>query len=36
LLNGLRIREALNADLGDLDFERGYRTLKVVRKGGST
>ena len=33
-LNGLRISEALGADIEDLDFERGHRTLKVVRKGG--
>jgi len=33
-LNGLRISEALNADVSDLDFERGHRTLKIVRKGG--
>ena len=33
-LNGLRISEALNADVGDLDFERDHRTLKIVRKGG--
>ena len=33
-LNGLRISEALGADVEDLDFERGHRTLKIVRKGG--
>jgi site-specific recombinase XerD len=33
-LNGLRISEALNADIADLDFDRGHRTLKIVRKGG--
>ena len=33
-LNGLRISEALGADIGDLDFERGHRTLKILRKGG--
>ena len=33
-LNGLRISEALGADIVDLDFERGHRTLKIVRKGG--
>ncbi len=33
-LNGLRISEALGADVDDLDFERGHRTLKIVRKGG--
>ena len=35
-LNGLRISEALNADVDDLDFERGHRTLKIVRKGAQT
>ncbi|HEV2071794.1 MAG TPA: tyrosine-type recombinase/integrase, partial [Acidimicrobiales bacterium] len=33
-LNGLRISEALGADVEDLDFERGHRTLKNLRKGG--
>ena len=33
-LNGLRISEALGTDIGDLDFERGHRTLKILRKGG--
>jgi integrase/recombinase XerD len=33
-LNGLRISEALGADIEDLDFERGHRTLKILRKGG--
>jgi site-specific recombinase XerD len=33
-LNGLRISEALDAEVRDLDFERGHRTLKIVRKGG--
>ncbi|MGH9154815.1 MAG: tyrosine-type recombinase/integrase [Acidimicrobiales bacterium] len=33
-LNGLRISEALGADIDDLDFQRGHRTLKIVRKGG--
>ncbi len=33
-LNGLRISEALGADVEDLEFERGHRTLKVLRKGG--
>ena len=32
-LNGLRISEALGADIGNLDFERGHRTL-ILRKGG--
>ena len=33
-LNGLRISEALNADIDDLDYERGHRTLHIIRKGG--
>ncbi len=33
-MNGLRISEALNADVKDLDTERGHRTLRIVRKGG--
>ena len=33
-LNGLRISEALNADIDDLSTERGQRTLAIVRKGG--
>jgi site-specific recombinase XerD len=33
-LNGLRISEALGADVTDLDIERGHRTLRVLRKGG--
>ena len=33
-MNGLRISEALNADVTDLDSERGHRTLRIVRKGG--
>jgi integrase/recombinase XerD len=33
-LNGLRISEALGADIEDLDFDRGHRTLRIVRKGG--
>jgi len=32
--NGLRISEALNADIAGLDYARGHRTLKIVRKGG--
>ena len=34
-LNGLRISEALNADIDDLSTERGHRTLAIVRKGGN-
>jgi site-specific recombinase XerD len=33
-LNGLRVSEALNADIDDLGFERGHHTLAIVRKGG--
>jgi integrase/recombinase XerD len=33
-MNGLRISEALGADIDDLDTDRGHRTLKIVRKGG--
>ncbi len=33
-LNGLRISEALGADIEDLDYQRGHRTLTIVRKGG--
>jgi site-specific recombinase XerD len=33
-LNGLRISEALNADVEDLGLDRGHRTLQIVRKGG--
>ena len=33
-LNGLRISEALGADIEHLNVERGHRTLRIVRKGG--
>jgi integrase/recombinase XerD len=33
-LNGLRVSEALGADVGDLDTERGHRVLRIKRKGG--
>jgi integrase/recombinase XerD len=33
-LNGLRISEALNADVDDLGVDRGHRTLRIVHKGG--
>jgi len=33
-VNGLRISEALGADIDDLDYDRGHRTLKIIRKGG--
>ena len=33
-LNGLRISEALNADIEDLSTEYGHRTSAIVRKGG--
>ena len=35
-LNGLRISEALGADVGALGTERGHRVLKITRKGGNT
>ena len=33
-LNGLRVSEAIGADIDALGLERGHRTLTVVRKGG--
>ena len=33
-LNGLRISEALGADIEHLGVERGHRTLTITRKGG--
>jgi integrase/recombinase XerD len=33
-LNGLRVSEALGADIDALGLERGHRTLTVTRKGG--
>jgi len=33
-LNGLRISEALGADVTDLGVERGHRVLRIERKGG--
>ena len=33
-LNGLRVSEALGADIEDLGLERGHRTLTIVRQGG--
>ena len=35
-LNGLRISEALGADIDNLDVNRGHRTLFILRKGGKT
>jgi integrase/recombinase XerD len=35
-LNGLRISEALGADITDLGVDRGHRTLRIVRKAAST
>ena len=35
-LNGLRVSEAIGADIEALGVERGHRTLKVLRKGGKT
>jgi site-specific recombinase XerD len=34
VLNGLRVSEALAADVTDLSHERGHRTLRLKRKGG--
>jgi integrase len=34
VLNGLRVSEALAADLADLNSSRGHRTLQLRRKGG--
>lgn len=34
-LNGLRVGEALAADVGDLATARGHRTITVTRKGGA-
>jgi integrase len=35
-LNGLRVSEAIGANIENLALERGHRTLTVVRKGGKT
>jgi site-specific recombinase XerD len=35
-LNGLRVSEAVGADIEDLGLERGHRTITVLRKGGKT
>ena len=35
-MNGLRVSEAVGADIGALGLERGHRTLTVIRKGGKT
>ncbi len=35
-LNGLRVSEALGADVADLTTERGHRVVKIRRKGGKT
>jgi integrase len=32
-LNGLRVSEACSADIEDLGFERGHRTLQIMGKG---
>lgn len=32
-LNGLRVSEACDTDIGDLGFRRGHRTLRIVGKG---
>jgi len=33
-VNGLRVSEALDADIDNLGIERGHRTLTILRKGG--
>ena len=33
-LNGLRISEALGADIESMGMDRGHRTMAIVRKGG--
>lgn len=35
LYNGLRVGTALGADVGDLGYDRGHRTLKMTFKGGT-
>jgi len=35
-LNGLRVSEALGANVEDLSTERGHRVLRIKRKGGKT
>ena len=35
-LNGLRVSEALNADIADMGLERGHHTMRITRKGGKT
>ncbi len=35
-LNGLRVSEAIGADIEALGMQRGHRTLTIVRKGGKT
>ena len=35
-LNGLRVSEAIGADIEALGVERGHRTLTILRKGGKT
>ena len=32
-LNGLRVSESCETDIGDLGFDRGHRTLRIVGKG---
>lgn len=33
-LNGLRVSEAVGADIKALSMQRGHRTLAIIRKGG--
>lgn len=32
-LNGLRVSGACETDIGDLGFDRGHRTLRILGKG---
>ena len=32
-LNGLRVSDACDTDIGDLGFDRGHRTLRILGKG---
>jgi integrase/recombinase XerD len=34
--NGVRLDEALSADVSDYTYQRGHRVLRIVRKGGKT
>jgi integrase/recombinase XerD len=34
--NGIRIAEALGADVADYTYQQGHRVLRIIRKGGTT